>query len=70
MSNSDTFTSIGWILNNSTDGFFIIASEKGQQEVVNHYLDSNVSVFDYLPVHLTSPRIRHRSLKRGATRIL
>ena len=47
-SNADSYLSLGWILNNSEDGiFFLIATEKMQQEVVSHYITANVAIYDY-----------------------
>ena len=44
----DGYRSLGWILNHSEEGFFfLIASEKTQNEVVGRYSGSNVAIFDY-----------------------
>ena len=46
--NADSYRSLGWILNNSEDGlFFLITTEKMQQEVISHYAASNVAICDY-----------------------
>ena len=46
--NADSYQTIGWILNQSNEGFYlIIASERMQQEVAALYADSNVALYDY-----------------------
>ena len=46
--NADSYNSIGWILNDSDDGFyFVVASEKAQQEVVEQYASPNIAIYDY-----------------------
>ena len=45
--NTDSYMSLGWILNQSEDGFFlVIALENMQYEIISHYDIPNVAVYD------------------------
>ena len=46
--NTEAYQSLGWILNHSEDGFFfLVATERMQQEIAARYVVSNVAIYDY-----------------------
>ncbi len=47
-SDVDAYKSIEWIMSHSDEGFyFLIATERKQQEIVGQYADSNIAIYDY-----------------------
>lgn len=45
--NINSYSTLGWILNASEDGFFtLVATTKMQEEVLSHYRRANIAVYD------------------------